>query len=90
MDPLLKLTKIRMKREELDQEERLAVLAARTARISWAAIGEALGVTRQTAWERFSPGLPPDVAAALHEDLNVPSLANQTRKRMLDQVRYQD
>jgi hypothetical protein len=30
-----------------------AVAQARAEGQSWAAIGEALGVTRQTAWERF-------------------------------------
>ena len=31
-----------------------AVRAARRSRMSWAEIGDALGVTRQSAWERYS------------------------------------
>jgi hypothetical protein len=31
-----------------------AVKAARRQRMSWAEIGDALGVTRQSAWERYS------------------------------------
>ncbi len=32
---------------------------ARRRRASWASIGEALGMSRQSAWERFSHGEPP-------------------------------
>ena len=41
--------KLRQARAELDQ----AVAAARIAGQSWEAIGRALGVTRQGAWERY-------------------------------------
>jgi uncharacterized NAD(P)/FAD-binding protein YdhS len=33
------------------------VEAARDAGQSWTAIGDALGVSKQTAWERFSGGM---------------------------------
>jgi hypothetical protein len=33
------------------------VMAARDAGHSWTAIGGALGVTKQTAWQRFSGGM---------------------------------
>lgn len=41
-------------------EERLTawVGTARQRRISWARIGAALGMTRQSAWERFQPPPP--------------------------------
>lgn len=32
----------------------------RARKVSWAQIGEALGVSRQSAWERFAASLPPD------------------------------
>jgi len=35
------------------------VLKARSLGASWARIGEALGMTRQSAWERFSGQSPP-------------------------------
>jgi uncharacterized membrane protein YccC len=39
--------------ETAEQELRDAVAAAREAGDSWTIIGAALGVTRQSAWERF-------------------------------------
>lgn len=37
-----------------------AVKAARDDRASWVQIGQALGITKQAAWERFGPyGRPP-------------------------------
>lgn len=38
----------------LDKLTRESVKRARDAGHSWTQIGEALGVTKQTAWERFS------------------------------------
>lgn len=38
---------------ELEEQLRLWVAAARQRDISWARIGTALGITRQTAWQRF-------------------------------------
>lgn len=38
----------------LDKLTRESVQRARTAGHSWTQIGEALGVTKQTAWERYA------------------------------------
>jgi hypothetical protein len=38
----------------IDKLTRESVARAREAGHSWAQIGEALGVTKQTAWERYS------------------------------------
>jgi ATP-dependent Clp protease ATP-binding subunit ClpX len=37
-----------------DDELRQAVLALRQKEITWAVVGAALGISRQSAWERFS------------------------------------
>ena len=42
----------------VDKLQRQLVQQARRSGQSWSAIGEALGVSRQAAWERFSS--PPD------------------------------
>jgi DNA-binding Lrp family transcriptional regulator len=56
-------------RRQLDEAELAAVRAARRAGRSWAEIAVKLGVTRQSAWERWreldEPGLPPDVTAGV-------------------------
>ena len=36
------------------------VQLARDRGLSWTEIGQALGVSRQAAWERFSKGKPPE------------------------------
>jgi ATP-dependent Clp protease ATP-binding subunit ClpX len=54
-DPLT--TQLRTEGERarfLDEQLRETVAAARTKEMSWAHIGNALGMTRQSAWERFS------------------------------------
>lgn len=40
--------------QNVDRAVRRCVAALRTRGISWARIGEAMGMTRQSAWERFS------------------------------------
>lgn len=40
--------------DSLEPTLREAVAIARKQRLTWEEIGEALGVTRQSAWERFS------------------------------------
>jgi len=42
----------------LDKLQRQLVLQARSAGRSWTEIGDALGVSKQSAWQRFSS--PPD------------------------------
>jgi hypothetical protein len=54
-DPLAYIKAIRRGLTMLeDQGIKDAVRAARRQRMSWAEIGDALGVTRQSAWERYS------------------------------------
>jgi hypothetical protein len=55
-------------REILDAAEhdlRRAVLGLRAQGHSWAAIGRGLGITRQSAWERFGRQVNPDTGRRL-------------------------
>ena len=45
-------------RAALEHELRQAACAARTAGLSWSAIGEALGVSKQAAQQRYGPQRP--------------------------------
>lgn len=53
-DPLAVIRGIAAGTKSLEAPLRQAVAVARQQRRTWEEIGEALGVTRQTAWERFS------------------------------------
>jgi hypothetical protein len=50
---LERLPQIAKARDDVEQHLRQWVAAARARDISWAGIGEALGMSRQSAWERF-------------------------------------
>jgi hypothetical protein len=53
-DPLEALRVLTESEHELDRIRRRQVIAARAAGASWQQIGDALGVTRQSAWESFT------------------------------------
>jgi hypothetical protein len=53
-DPIGGLTELRTLQRALDKATRDTVAKARDAGHSWTEIGEALEMTRQSAWERFS------------------------------------
>ena len=60
-DALQQLADIRRSRHRLDEQELAAVRAARRAGRSWAEIATMLGITRQSAWERWNDlDLPAD------------------------------
>lgn len=50
---LEKLPQVARARDDVENHLRRWVAAARARHISWAGIGEALGMSRQSAWERF-------------------------------------
>ncbi|PWJ55806.1 hypothetical protein SAMN06264364_102172 [Quadrisphaera granulorum] len=52
-DPLQALAALAAARRELETLEMLAVRRARVRSASWAAIAQAMGVTRQAAHQRF-------------------------------------
>ena len=53
-DPLAALRVLTDSELELDRIRREQVVAARSSGASWQQIGDALGVTRQSAWESFT------------------------------------
>jgi hypothetical protein len=66
------LSDIAMVRHSLDQAELQAVRAARGQGKSWTEIATSLGITRQSAWERWRDLDAPDTAPALR---SAPDLA---------------
>jgi uncharacterized NAD(P)/FAD-binding protein YdhS len=53
-EPLDALRELARSETELDRLRRAYVRAARAAGATWEQVGEALGMTRQSAWEYFS------------------------------------
>jgi hypothetical protein len=53
-DPIGALRECRSAATALEKAMHQTVMAARDAGHSWTAIGDALGITKQTAWERFA------------------------------------
>jgi ATP-dependent protease Clp ATPase subunit len=53
-DLLATLPKVAMASAQIDKQLTIAVRTARARGITWTRIGSALGMTRQSAWERFS------------------------------------
>jgi hypothetical protein len=53
-DPLAALRVLTESEYELERIRREQVIAARAAGASWQQIGDALGVSRQSAWEAFT------------------------------------
>jgi hypothetical protein len=62
-DPLAALRVLTESEHELERIRREQVVAARAAGASWQQIGDALGVSRQSAWEAFTAATRDAVAA---------------------------
>lgn len=52
-DPISRLVQLAATRAEVESEVEVAVEAARAQGQSWQSIGDALGITRAAAWERY-------------------------------------
>jgi len=55
--PLAALAALREAQAHVDEAKRRAVVAARNDGASWSEIGDALGVSRQSAWQLYSQDL---------------------------------
>ena len=71
VDPLEALRELTHGEAELDRLRVERVRAARAAGASWEQVGEALGVTRQSAWEQFTVRLRKDLAASVEANVEV-------------------
>lgn len=71
-NPLDALRELTRREGILDELRRERVMAARAAGASWEQVGEALGMSRQSAWEYFSAETRERLAAnaAANEDLS--------------------
>lgn len=71
-DPLDALRELTRSEAELDELRRERIMAARAAGASWEQVGEALGVSRQSAWEYYSAKVRDLLAAnaAANNDLS--------------------
>lgn len=63
VEPLDALREVSRSEVQLDELRWNQIAAARDAGASWAAIGEALGVSRQSAWEYFTRRVSTELAA---------------------------
>ncbi len=62
-EPLDALRELALSEVELDELRWNQIAAARDAGVSWAQVGEALGISRQSAWEYFTRRAREEVAA---------------------------
>jgi len=63
VEPLDALREVSRSEVQLDELRWNQIASARDAGASWAAIGEALGVSRQSAWEYFTRRVSAELAA---------------------------
>lgn len=61
-DPLEALRELALSEPELERLRRDKVLAARSAGATWEQVGNALGMSRQSAWEYFTTRIRDELA----------------------------
>ena len=84
-DPLAALRVLADSEHELDRIRREQVLAARAAGASWQQVGDALGISRQSAWESFTADAKQ--ALASNVDLNASLTDSDAMDMAVDEVR---
>lgn len=70
-EPLDALRELALSEAELDELRWNQIAAARDAGASWATVGEALGISRQSAWEYFTRRAREEVAANVAANSNL-------------------
>lgn len=73
--PLEALREVSRSEQELDDLRWQQIAAARDAGASWAEIGEALGISRQSAWEYFTRRARRGLAANVAENSDLSETA---------------
>ena len=70
-EPLAALRELARTEIELDEMRRERVAQARTAGATWDQVGEALGMSRQSAWEYYTARMRSDLAANADENADL-------------------
>lgn len=70
-DPLAALRELTRGEAELEAVRRAKVEAARDAGASWEQVGEALGVSRQSAWEYYSSAVRSKLASNVESNADL-------------------
>ncbi len=84
-DPLEALRELARSEPELERLRRDKVLAARSAGATWEQVGNALGVSRQSAWEYFTARVREDLAANVKANAELSE--DEAMQMAVDEVR---
>ena len=93
-DPLAALRVLVESELEIDRIRRAQVIAARAAGATWQQVGDALGVSRQSAWESFTEdaraalATADDVTLTEDEALDLAVAVAATSKAVASRVTY--
>lgn len=82
-DPLEALRELARSEPELERLRRDKVLAARAAGATWEQVGNALGVSRQSAWEYFTARIREELAANANAEMS----GDEAMQMAVDEVR---
>ena len=82
-DPLEALRELARSEPELERLRRDRVLAARAAGATWEQVGNALGISRQSAWEYFTARIREQLADNANTELS----EDEVMQMAVDEVR---
>ena len=84
-DPLAALRELALGEEHIQRLRLDRVAAARAAGATWTQVGEALGISRQSAWEHYSAAVRDELAANV--SANAALSAGEATDLAVDEVR---